>query len=77
MVARMGLRLLAIGLVVGLLAGLGATRLIASQLWSVSAHDPITLTAVVITMIVVGLAATYFPARRAMRVNPVVALRSE
>jgi predicted permease len=77
MVARMGLRLLAVGLVVGVLAGLGATRLIAAQLWSVSAHDPITLTVVVVMMVVVGLAATYFPARRAMRVNPVVALRSE
>jgi predicted permease len=77
MVARMGLQLVAIGVAVGLLTGFGAARLIASQLWGISAHDPFTLTGIVSMMVVVGLAATYFPARRALRVNPIVALRSE
>jgi putative ABC transport system permease protein len=77
MVVRTGLRLLGIGLAVGVTAGLAATRLIAAQLWGVSSHDPFTLAAVAGVMVTAGLAATYFPARRAMRVDPVVALRTE
>jgi len=74
MVLRMGTRLLLLGIVAGLLASFGVTRLIASQLWSVSSDDPLTLCAVVA---IAGLAACYFPARRAMRVDPMVALRYE
>ncbi len=77
LVTTMGLRLLAIGIVVGMIVSFGATRLIASQLWTVSTYDPLTLTLVVTLMAVVGLAACYFPARRAMRVNPIVALKYE
>ena len=75
MVLRMGTRLLLLGIVAGLLASFGVTRLIASQLWSVSPHDPLTLCAVVAVVAIAGLAACYFPARRAMRVDPMVALR--
>jgi len=77
LVATMGLRLLAIGLVVGVGLSLAATRLIATQLWTVSPYDPVTLTAVVLVMVLIGVAACYFPARRALRVNPLVALRYE
>jgi len=77
LVANMGLRLLVIGLVVGVGLSLAATRLIATQLWTVSPYDPVTLTTVVLVMILVGVAACYFPARRALRVNPIVALRYE
>lgn len=75
MVLATGTRLLLLGIVAGLLASLSVTRLIASQLWSVSPHDPITLFAVVAVVAIAGLAACYFPARRAMRVDPMVALR--
>jgi ABC-type antimicrobial peptide transport system permease subunit len=77
MVMRMGLGLIALGVAVGLLATLGVTRVIASQLWGVSPHDPITLFAVVLVLAGAGLAACYFPARRATRVDPMVALRYE
>lgn len=77
MVLRMGLRLIAIGIAAGLLASFAATRLITSEIWGVSPHDPITLAGVVAVVTVAGLAACYFPARRATRVDPMVALRYE
>jgi putative ABC transport system permease protein len=76
MVALMGLRLMGIGLVVGILLSLAAARLIATQLWGISTYDPLTLSAVIGTMALVGLAACYFPARRATRVDPLIALRN-
>jgi putative ABC transport system permease protein len=71
----MGLRLVAIGAVIGLLGSFAATRLIASELVATSRNDPLTLIAVVVTITLVGLAACYFPARRATRVDPLIALR--
>jgi len=75
MVLWMGARLLGMGLAVGLVASFAVTRLIASQLWGVSPHDPVTLSAVVAVVASAGLAACYFPARRATRVDPMIALR--
>jgi putative ABC transport system permease protein len=75
MVLWMGARLLGMGLAVGLVASFAVTRLIASQLWGVSPHDPVTLCGVVVIVASAGLAACYFPARRATRVDPMVALR--
>jgi putative ABC transport system permease protein len=77
MVLRMGLRLLGVGLAVGLVASLGVTQVIATQLWGVSPRDPLTLGGVVLVVAIAGLAACYFPARRATRVDPTVALRYE
>jgi len=77
MVLWMGARLIAVGVIAGLLVSFAATRLIASQLWGVSPHDPMTLCAVVAVVVIAGFAACYFPARRATRVDPIVALRYE
>jgi putative ABC transport system permease protein len=77
MVSLMGLKLIAIGAAVGLLASFGATRFIASQLTGVSPHDPLTLAGVIALMAVVGVAACFFPAQKASRVDPLVALRTE
>jgi putative ABC transport system permease protein len=77
MVLRMGLKLVAVGVVIGLVASFGATRVMMNQLWNVSPHDPATLAAVVGVMVLSGFAACYFPARRATRVDPIVALRYE
>jgi putative ABC transport system permease protein len=77
MVIGMGSRMLAVGVVVGVLASLAATRILESQLWGVSKYDPVTLAGVVVVLAVAGLSACYFPARRATRVDPIVALRCE
>ena len=77
MVLRMGMQLLGLGVGVGLLASFVVTRAMANQLWSVSPRDPVTLGLVVAVVAVAGLAACYFPARRATRVDPLVALRYE
>ena len=77
MVVGMGLRLIVVGVVIGLLASVAATRVLANQMWGVSPRDPITLVAAVSVMTLAGLAACYFPARRATRVDPMVALRYE
>jgi putative ABC transport system permease protein len=77
MVLRMGIRLLGGGVALGLLAAFAATRVIASQLWGISPRDPITLGAVVAVVATAGLAACYLPARRATRVDPLIALRYE
>jgi putative ABC transport system permease protein len=77
MVIGMGMRLLGVGVVIGALASLGVMRVLAHQLWNVSPRDPVTLFAVALVVALAGLAACYFPARRATRVDPLVALRYE
>jgi predicted permease len=77
MVGLLGARLLAVGTILGLAGSLAGSRLIESQLWTVSPYDPLTFVLVAGLMTVIGLAACYFPARRAMRVNPIIALRYE
>ena len=77
MIVGEGARLAAIGAGIGILAALGLTRLMASQLYAVSVTDPITFTGVAIILVGVALFACYIPARRAMRVDPMVALRYE
>ena len=72
-----GVRLAAIGSVIGLGAALGLTRLMKSLLYGVGAMDPFTFAGVVVLLIVVALLAVCIPARRAMRVDPMVALRYE
>lgn len=72
-----GVALVTTGTVIGLCASLGLTRLVASQLWGISTTDPRTFAAVIAVILVVGLAACLVPARRAMKVDPMVALRHE
>lgn len=77
MVLGTGLQLIALGAVAGLLLSFAVTRVLAHQLWRVSPHDPVTLVAVLAIMFMAGIAACYFPARRATQVDPNLALRHE
>ena len=77
LVVQMTLRLVIVGVVLGLLGSIGVMRVLASQIWGISPRDPATLIMVVGAMSVAALAACYFPARRAMNVDPMVALRIE
>jgi len=77
LVLRMGLRLVAIGVGLGLIASLALGRVIATQLWGVSAYDPWTLTCVPLLLILIGLLACWVPAHRAAGVDPLIALRYE
>jgi putative ABC transport system permease protein len=72
-----GARMALVGVAVGIVAAMGLTRLMANQLFGVSPHDPITFVGVAVLLIIVAVAACYIPARRAMRVDPIIALRCE
>jgi len=72
-----GMLVILIGLTIGLASSLVLTRFLSSLLFGVTATDPITFAAVAVLLAVVALAACYIPARRAMRVDPIVALRYE
>lgn len=77
MVLLRGLRPILSGVVIGLGASYALTHLMASQIYGVSATDPWTFMGVIAILGIVGMAACYLPARRAMRVDPMVALRYE
>jgi hypothetical protein len=76
-VVRHGVTLAAVGVAIGTGASLAVTRLLGAMLYDVKPGDPITLIAVTFLLMLVALAACYIPARRATRVDPLVALRHE
>lgn len=77
LVVKQGMLPVMIGLGIGIVAAAGLTRVLASLLYEVGARDPGTFVAVALLMAVVALAAAYLPARRATRLDPMVALRAE
>jgi putative ABC transport system permease protein len=77
LVVGQGMRLVAFGLALGLLAALGLTRWLKTLLFGVEATDPLTYAVIAALLAAVALPACYIPARRAMKVDPLVALRHE
>jgi ABC-type antimicrobial peptide transport system permease subunit len=77
MVVKQGMRLALIGVFLGVAAALALTRLMSSLLYGVKPWDPIAIASVAALLSAVALLATYFPALRASRVDPMIALRYE
>ena len=77
MVLWAGLRLACVGLIAGLSGALSLTWVLSSLLYGVASTDPLTLTGVSVLLVAIALLAGYLPAKRATRVDPLVALRSE
>ena len=77
LVLRQGLTLTIFGAIVGITAAIGVTRYLGSLLYGVAATDPLTFVTIAFTLVAVALLACYIPSRRAMRVDPMVALRYE
>jgi ABC-type antimicrobial peptide transport system permease subunit len=77
MVVMQGIKLAAIGVAIGTIAALGVTRLVRDLIFGVTPTDPLTFVGVAALLMAVAIAACLIPARRAMRVDPMVALRHE
>jgi putative ABC transport system permease protein len=77
LVITRGMQFVLAGLALGIAGALAATRLIASLLFGVTANDPATFAAIAVLLALVAFAACWIPARRAMRVDPMIALRYE
>ena len=77
MILRESVALVGVGLVIGVAAAYGASRLVASMLFELSPTDPLTYGTVSLALITMALLASLLPARRAGRIDPIVALRVE
>jgi ABC-type antimicrobial peptide transport system permease subunit len=77
LVGRRALACVAGGLIAGLLSAVALTRLMASQLWGVTPTDPATFLGVTLLLVAIALAACIVPARRALTVDPTLALRND
>jgi len=77
MVVRFGLQLVGAGLLIGLAISIATNRLLTAQLWNTSPHDPLTFAGVILLITTIGVLACWVPARRAVRVQPMIALRHE
>ena len=77
LVLAQGVKLASVGVAIGLVVAFAATRLLSTLLYGISVTDPITFVAVSVFLISIALLATYIPARKAMRVDPLVVLRNQ
>jgi putative ABC transport system permease protein len=77
MVLRLGLQLVGAGLIIGVAVSLATNRLLVNQLWNTSPNDPITFGIAIAVVVAMAALACWIPARRAVRVEPMVALRHE
>jgi putative ABC transport system permease protein len=77
MIVRFGLKLVAAGLLIGLAISFATNRLLTAQLWNTSPNDPVTFAVVILLITTIGVLACWVPARRAVRVQPMIALRHE
>jgi ABC-type antimicrobial peptide transport system permease subunit len=77
LVVGQGARMVFLGLLIGIAASLALTRLMSNQLYGVGARDPFTFAGVALVLLIVAVFACYIPARRATRIDPIIALRCE
>jgi putative ABC transport system permease protein len=77
LILRRGVLLAVVGLVIGVAGSLGLTRLMESLLFGIGARDPLTMTLVAVVLALMAVVACYVPARRATKIDPLIALRYE
>jgi putative ABC transport system permease protein len=77
MVVRQSMRVIILGIVAGVVGALLASRLLSTLLFKTPTADPVTFTGVALVLLSVALVASYLPARRVTRVDPLIALRTE